>query len=211
MERHSTQIALFYQTAFASSSNAIRTALIENFPDLDPQVVIYPIPQDAPAEIPRLEAKLGNLFVQFSNLRADIVLDTDELTTDIEQRFFTTVLKLGVAISRIGYISRRKFTQDGISIIHNLALNSGDRTTSLPFNDLLEANWRVNKRTDLDGTICNNLSTITLMNDKTSVLLERDVNNNPNESPLSLRSSAELTSIVERFKSEAAKDLGLIP
>ncbi len=210
MERHSTQIALFYQTAFVSSSNAIRTALLENFPELDPQIIIYPIPQDAPAEIPRLEAKLGNLFVQFSNLRADIVLDADELTTDIEQRFFATVLKLGVAVSRIGYISRRKFTQDEVFIINNLALNSGDRTTSLPFADLLEASWRVNKRTNLDGIICNNLSTITLMNDRMSLLLERDVNNNPNESPLSLKSIAELTSVVESFKSEAAKDLGLI-
>lgn len=210
MKRHSTQIALFYQTAFVSSSEAIRKVIIENFPELESQIVVFPFPPEAPAEIPRVEVKSDKVNMVFSNIRADISVSEDELGENLENSFFSTVIKLGVTIARIGYISRKVFELEESVIKDNFGLNLQGRVDGLPFPSLLEAVWRVNKKTEIDGKTCNNLTTISLMPNKTSVLFERDVNNNPGESMLSFVNLSEISGFVSELKEEASGDLGLI-
>lgn len=203
------QIALFYRPVYIGSNIDISAVLRQNFGE-NIQINLWPIPQDAPSEIPRLEASLGNLSFQFSNVRADIIT-TDTEPTQVElTNFFNAVLSFNTPIIRIGYVLKKSFNnvnEDQLREHFNL-----DRNAFPEINEVAESSWRVNKIQLIAGGECNNISTLVLeaSAEQTNIFLERDVNTTQNRTDLNISDLNTLQDLASQLRTDADQNLGII-
>lgn len=206
----SNQVALIYQTTYSGSIEAIKILLKEKFNAQEKEIVQYPIPSDAPAEIPRVEMRSGNIFIQFSNTRADIVFKDNSYNTDLADKFCSTVMELKVVIGRVGFISKSVLTDVNENFLRR-NLRISDEILFPDFVEVSEASWRVNKKWTTKDTPCNNISTITLVksDDNPALLLERDVNTSQTNN-LSLSNTDEIRLFLVNLKQEAENNFGVI-
>lgn len=203
------QIALFYRPVYIGSNTDVPGFLRQNFGQ-DIQINLWPIPQDAPAEIPRLEASLNNLSFQFSNVRADIIT-TDTGPTPLElTNFFNTVLSFNTPITRIGYVLKKSFNNVNENQLREHFHLDADAFPDI--NEVAESSWRVNKIQSIAGGECNNIWTLVLeaSGDQTNIFLERDVNTTQNRTDLNITDLNILQNLALQLRTAADQNLGII-
>lgn len=204
----STQIAIFYRPVYVGGNVDVVSLMRANFGN---EIIlnVYPIPQDAPAEIPRLNVQIRNLSFNFSNLRADMIVGDAEPTSVELQSFLNVVLAFGTNITRVGYVIKK--TYEGVSdefLRTNLHL---DETRFRDLNEVAESTWRINRIQTIGDGECNNISTLILesSNDQINIVLERDVNTVQNRSNLNANDYSALNSLVVTLREESNMPFGI--
>lgn len=205
-ENFGAQLSLFHSLEYLTGGNV-------NVPELmrarfgEPAVTPIPIPHDAPAEIPRYEMRLGDLAFKFSNVRADMISESGNLTAEQIDNFIEVVIGFGVTINRVGYALNKRYSDVQTNFLES-NLNLSSERFGRELANVSEASWRINKKKDLGvAGNCNNISTLNLeIDDETkNAVLVRDVNTEQ-ERTLQLRTVAEVKSVVTLLGDEALRN-----
>ncbi len=202
------QVAIFYKPIYIGSNVNAESLMKENFGD-EVQINSYPIPQDAPAEIPRLNIQLNNFSFNFSNIRADMIVNDVEPTQAELDNFFNVILAFNTDIIRVGYVTRKNY--ENVSDVFLRANFNLDVNRFVDLNEVAESSWRVNRIQTIGDGECNNISTLSLdfSNNQSNILLERDVNTVQSRSNLNINDLASLNSLVETLKIESNRPFGI--
>lgn len=202
------QIAIFYKPIYIGSNVNAESLMKENFGN-EVQINSYLIPQDAPAEIPRLNIQLDNLSFNFSNIRADMIVNDAEPTQVELDNFFKVILAFGTNITRVGYVVKKNYENVSDEFLReNLNL---DENRFADLNEVAESSWRVNRIQTIGNGECNNISTLILdsSSDQSNILLERDVNTVQSRTNLNISNPISLNSLVETLRIESNRPFGI--
>ncbi len=209
-ENFGAQLALFHSLEYLTGGNVNVPELMRaQFGELT--VTNIPIPHDAPAEIPRYEMRLGDLAFNFSNVRADMISESGDLTTEQIDNFIEVVTGFGVTINRVGYALNKRYS-DVQTFFLESNLNLSSERFGRELANVSEASWRINKKKELGvAGKCNNISTLNLEveGETKNAVLVRDVNTEQ-ETALQLRTADETRAVITLLVNEALRNDNII-
>lgn len=205
-----TQIALMYQTAFIGSFDAILDTYKSK---INPDVAFtkFPIPEEMPGDIPRLEIKdQGGVIIRFAKSRADLLFNSNVIDEAVRNSFFEIVLGLKVVVGRVGFVQKTLYSAIDYYYVRE-KFHITDEMVSND-NDILEAFFKFNKATKLGEKQeydCNNIASLSLgklKDDALGVQLERDVNTKGNKN-LAISDVGSLVRVINTLSVEANNPL----
>lgn len=201
------QLGLFYSSKYLTGSTIDVPALMGEHFGEEVDVTAIPIPNDAPAEIPRYKMRLGSLVFNLSNIRADMVSEDGNFTDEQIQNFIATVTAFGAEINRVGYVLKKRYVKINTDFLES-NLNISSTRFGEELGNISEAMWRINKKRTLGAAgSCNNISSLSLEKDgnDTNAILIRDVNTEQ-ETPLQLSTANGIETVVNLLKEEALRN-----
>lgn len=201
------QIALFHSLTYLTGGTVnVPELMLARFDGLE--ITTIPIPDDAPAEIPRYEMRLGGLTFKFTNVRADMISEDGNLTVEQINNFVEVVTNgFGVTINRVGYSLNKRYIDVQTNFLES-NLNLSSERFGQELVNVTEASWRINKKKMLGvAGNCNNISTLRLEieGQTKNVILVRDVNTEQ-ESPLHIGTEVEAVEVINLLNAEAQRN-----
>jgi hypothetical protein len=198
------QLGLFHTPEYLTGGDISVPELMTTHFGPNINTTTIPIPNDAPAEIPRYEMRVGSLMFKFSNIRADMVSENGDFTDAQIQDFIAVITKFNAVVTRVGYVLNKRYIDVNTAFLES-NLNLSTERFGEELNNVSEAMWRINKKKVLGSAgSCNNISILSLEKEDDSVhaTLMRDVNTEPESQRLTQTDTTG--EIVTLLRTEAA-------
>lgn len=137
------------------------------------------IPDYLPQELPRFEFQSSdrNTHLKIARNRVDLNFKND-LDQDILEKFINATISEPIEVSRIGFVSNKIFTEISNEEIIEFFRIPAVRIPPNEAQGILEATWRVNKKTTIGDYACNNIEELTSgrIEEAPAVRYLRDIN-----------------------------------
>ncbi len=206
-EIYGAQLGLFHTPKYLTGADINVPLLMEQHFGGNINVTTIPIPNDAPAEIPRYEMRTDSLMFKFTNIRADMISESGDFTQEQIQSFVAVVTAFNAEIMRVGYVLNKRYSDVNTAFLESNLNLSADRF-GRELENVSEAMWRINKKKVLDAAgNCNNISILSLENEgtNTNATLVRDVNTEQ-DNLLRLTETNAIEEIITLLKAEAMRN-----